>query len=271
MTRSGLLSPTVVAILVAIGCGSGKPQDAAATGERAHRQQAGPPIQLAEAPATAQPTSGGGSASIRGTVRFSGTAPTMEKIKMDADPVCQQQHTSPVHAEDVVVNSNGTLKNVFVHVKEGTKGPFPAPTAPVTLDQAGCWYKPHVFGIQTDQPFEIVNSDPTLHNINAKPTNNPPFNVAQPTKGMKTTKKFAKPEMGVRFKCNVHPWMHAYINVVENPFFSVSDEGGIFTISGLPAGTYVIEAWHERYGAQTQTVSVGDGETKSVEFTFKGE
>ena len=204
-------------------------------------------------------------------MKLEGNAPTLEPIKMNADPVCQQQHASPALSEDVAVTSNGMLKNVFVYVKEGVKGSFPAPAKPVTLDQAGCWYHPHVFGIQVGQSLEIVNSDATLHNVNVKPTSNTPFNIAQPVKGMKATKKFAKPEVMVNFKCNVHPWMHAYAGVVEHPFFSVTGEDGSFSISNLPPGTYVVEAWQEKCGAQTQTVTVGAGETKTADFTFKAQ
>ena len=268
MTRSPWLSPAFLAVLVAIGCGSGTPQDAQATTEGQAASSA--------APAQATQAAGGqpaatGSASVTGSIHFTGTAPAPEKVKMDADPVCQQQHTTPVYKEEAVVDANGGLKNVFVYVKEGLQGSFPAPTQPVELDQQGCWYQPHVFGIQVNQPFDIVNNDPTLHNINAKPKTNTPFNIAQPVKGMKTTKKFAKPELPVSFKCNVHPWMSAYAGVLEHPFFAVSQADGSFTISGLPAGTYVMEAWHEKFGTKTQTVSVGDGETKSVDFTFEAQ
>ena len=269
MNRSPLISPALLAILVAIGCGGGKPQDASATTE-GQAQSAAATQGAQQPPAAAQPLATG-SASIQGTVHLSGTAPAPQKVRMDADPMCQQQHPSPVYTEDVVADASGGLKNVFVYVKEGAKGPFPAPTQPVTLNQQGCWYTPHVFGIQANQPFEIVNSDATLHNINAKPKSNTPFNIAQPTQGMKSTKKFVKPELGVTLKCNVHPWMHAFANVVDHPFYGVSGADGSFTISGLPAGTYVIEAWHEQYGTQTQTVSVNDGETRSAEFTFQAQ
>ena len=285
LKRSELCAPLVVAVVVAIGCGGspstslgapsraesrdgGKPQDASAT---TNTGTADKPMQVAEAPSGAAPVAAAGSASIQGTVRFDGTAPAPEKIKMDADPVCQQQHATPVYAEGVVVDANGALKNVLVYVKEGAKGPFATPSSPVVLNQAGCWYTPHVFGIQVNQPLEIVNSDPTLHNVNAKPTANPPFNVAQPSKGMKTTKKFTTTEVGVKFKCNVHPWMHAYATVLEHPYFGVSGADGSFAITGLPSGTYVIEAWHEKLGTQTQTVTVGDGESTSIAFTFKGQ
>ena len=262
--RSGM----VVWVLVVIGCGGGKPQDVSAT-DQADEAVSSAPMALAQAPAGSQPAAGGESAGVRGTVRFEGTAPVMEKIKMDADPVCRQQHAAPMVSEEVAVSSDGALKNVLIYVKDGAQGTFPTPAAAVTLDQSGCWYRPHVFGIQVNQPLEIVNSDATLHNINAKPTVNPPFNIAQPVQGMKTTKKFAKPELPVKFKCNVHPWMSAYAGVFEHPFFSVSGADGSFAITGLPAGTYVLEAWHETYGTQTQTVSVADGDTKAVDWTFK--
>jgi len=267
MQQSRVMSTVFLGVLLTIGCGSSKSQDASATTKSADQTNA--PMQLAEAPTTAQPASHAGAASITGTVKFQGTAPSAEKMKMDADPACAQQHTTPVYSEEVVVNANNTLKNVFVYVKSGANGPFTTTTSPVTLTQSGCWYTPHVFGIQANQPLEIVNNDATLHNINAKPTTNQPFNIAQPVKGMKSTKKFTTPEMAIKFKCNVHPWMHAYGHVLAHSFFSVSGEDGSFTIAGLPAGTYVVEAWHEKYGSQTQTVTVADGEKKSVEFSFK--
>ena len=271
MKRARIIS-SVAAMAVAIGCGSGTPQDASAKPQSAENAPA--LTQLAQLAATPAPGSAAssapaGSASIHGSIRFDGTAPSQDKIQMNADPVCQQQHTTPVYAEDVVVNANGTLKNVFVYVKSGVNGSLSAPSQPVTLRQSGCWYAPHVFGIQANQPLEIVNDDSTLHNINAKPTANQPFNVAQPVKGMKTTKKFTTPEIMVKFKCNVHPWMNAYAGVTDNPFFATSSDTGSFTIKGLPAGTYTIEAWHEKYGTQTQDVTVGNGESKSLDFTFK--
>ena len=257
----------LLALLVVIGCGSGKPQDAAATNAAAPEK----PVQLAEAtdaaPAAA-PASG--SASITGHVKLTGTAPARAKVKMDADPFCAQQHTSPVFSEDVVVSDQGQLADVFVYVKDGVQGSYPAPTTPVVLTQKGCWYTPHVFGIQPGQPLEVVNEDATMHNVNAKPKASTPFNLAQP-KPMKSTKTFSKPEVPVPFKCNVHPWMNAYAGVVAHPFFAVSSADGAFTISGLPAGTYTVEAWQEKFGVQSQSVTVGDGESKTVEFTFKAE
>ena len=269
MNQHRLRASVFVAVVTAIGCGGSRPQDAAATTDEAagkDRSAQATPMQLAQA--TPETQAAAGSGSVKGVVKFSGTAPAREKIKMDADPVCQQQHAEAVYSEAVVVNDNGTLRNVFVYVKEGVSGSYPAPSAPVVLNQKGCQYSPHVAGIQVNQLFEVVNSDGTLHNINAKPAQNKPFNVAQPVQGMKTTKSFATPEVMVKFKCNVHPWMNAYLGVLTHPFFSVSSADGSFTINGLPAGTYTLEAWHETYGTQTQQVTVAEGQTQSVDFTF---
>ena len=157
----------VTMVLVAIGCGSSK-QDATAA----------PPTEGAANPSAASAAMG--SASVKGSVAFKGTPPAAATIKMDADPVCQLQHAQGRGTEEIVV-ANGLLANVFVYVKSGLEGKqFPAPPTPVTLDQQGCWYQPHVLGLQVNQPLEIVNSDQTLHNINVKPAINQPFNIAQP-------------------------------------------------------------------------------------------
>jgi plastocyanin len=212
------------------------------------------------------------SASVTGKVMLEGAAPKGKKIKMDADPVCAGMHPDTVRSPEVVANDNGTLRNVFVYVKSGLEGhTYDAPKEPVVLNQKGCLYEPHVFGMQAKQPLKIVNSDGTLHNIHAMPEKSKEFNVGQPNQGMETTRTFANPEVMVKFKCDVHPWMGAYVGVLDHPFYAVTGEDGSFTLKGLPAGKYVVEAWHEKLGSQTQTVEVADGASKTVSFTFKAE
>ena len=207
-----------------------------------------------------------GTAAVCGSVTLDGAAPAMQKIKMDADPVCQQAHKDSV-TDETVLSSGGKLQNVIVYIKE-VPGTYPAPTTPVVLTQEGCQYKPHAFTIQAGQPLQIINNDATLHNINCQPKLNKKFNIAQPAKGMKSNKSFDQPEV-ISFKCNVHPWMNAHAIVTNNPFSAVTDAGGSFTLANLPAGTYTVEAWHEKYGSQTQSVTVVDGSTKQISFTFK--
>ncbi len=209
---------------------------------------------------------------IVGKVNYKGSKPAPSMIKMSADPKCVSMHSGKdVPADQVVINPNNTLQWVFVYVKKGLEGKtFPAPKQKVTIEQKGCEYSPHVFGMMAGQPLEIINDDPTLHNIHALPKNSQQFNIAQPMKGMKTTKTFDKPEVMVKIKCEVHNWMASYVGVVNNPFYSVTDAKGNFEIKNLPAGTYEIEAWHEKYGTQTMNVTVGASDTKTMDFTFEG-
>jgi hypothetical protein len=210
-------------------------------------------------------------ASISGKVTFDGTPPKMKKITVDADPKCAEMHADePLRLEEVIVNPNSTLKNVFVYVKSGLGDKtYDVPTTPVELDQTGCHYVPHVFGMMAHQHLKIVNKDDTLHNIHAMPTKNAEFNVGQPNQGMETMKTFANPEVMVHFKCDIHPWMSAYVGVVDNPFYFVTGDDGTYSLKGLPAGTYVIEAWQEKYGTQDTTVTVAAGEAKTADFTYK--
>jgi plastocyanin len=257
---------TLLVPLTFVACGGGKDEDALLEEEEA-TPAAGAPA--AGAPAAA-PAAAAGSATVTGKIAFDGAAPTLTKIKMDADAFCKAAHAQPVYTQEAVVNANNTLQWVFVYVKEGVSGSYPAPTAPVTIDQQGCQYHPHVFGIQAGQPLKIINSDATLHNIHALPKKNPEFNIGQPFKGMETVKQFNTAEVPVHFKCDVHKWMGAYAGVVNHPFFAVSNDQGTYEIKNLPAGNYVIEAWHEKFGAQTQNVSVSGSESKTVDFSFKG-
>jgi plastocyanin len=258
-----LLAPAMVLSLLA--CGGGKDEDALLE-EETETTATGQPATGAAAPAAPA----AGSATLTGKVAFEGSPPRKEQLKMDADAFCKAAHTAPVYAQQVVVNPNNTLQWVFVYVKEGVTGSYPPPSQPVVLDQSGCQYHPHIFGIQVGQPLKIVNSDSTLHNIHALPKKNQEFNIGQPFKGMETVKKFDNPEVGLHFKCDVHKWMGSYAGVLNHPFFAVTSDQGTFEIKNLPAGNYVIEAWHEKYGAQTQNVTVSGTESKTLDFTFKG-
>jgi len=208
---------------------------------------------------------------VKGVVNFEGTAPKNEAIKMNADPVCVKQNKDPQFQETWMVSDDGkTLGNVFVYVKDGLGNYiFDTPTTPAKIDQQNCRYHPHVFGIRVNQPLEIVNSDPTLHNIHAMPKGNAEFNNGQPIQGMKMSHTFDKPEVMVPFKCDVHGWMNAYVGVLEHPYFQVTSKDGKFTLKGLPPGTYTIEAWHEKLGTQEIKVTLGAKETKDANFSFK--
>jgi plastocyanin len=206
---------------------------------------------------------------VKGVVTLDGTAPKNEAIKMNADPVCVKQNKDPQFQETYEVK-DGKLANVFVWVKDGLGNYiYDTPTSPATIDQKNCRYHPHVFGMRVGQPLEIINSDPTLHNIHALPKSNQEFNNGQPIQGMKMTHTFTAKEVMVPFKCDVHGWMNAYVGVLDHPYFAVTDKDGKFELKTLPPGTYTIEAWHEKLGTQDQKVTLGQKETKEVNFTFK--
>lgn len=210
-----------------------------------------------------------GTASVSGSVAFVGTAPARPRIRQDRE--CSELNDGPVLGEAVVVNDNGTLQNVFVYVKEGLgEYTFAVPSEPVVFDQTGCTYAPHIFGIQVGQTLKILNSDPLMHNIHALAESNRPFNMGMPNQGDERDRSFRVPEVMLKIKCDVHPWMGAYAGVVDHPFHSVSGEDGSFSFGQLPAGEYLIEAWHEEFGTATQTVTVAEGESVSIEFSFGG-
>lgn len=220
-----------------------------------------------EAAVTAAPL---GSGSIAGSVNFTGMAPANPTIDMAEESACAEKHTS-MPTNPIVSVTDGKLANVFVRITGGLPaGPYPMPSAPAQLDQDGCLYTPRVTGVMVGQDLEIVNSDPVLHNIKAVPTENRGFNISQPREGMTTTRTFNTPEIMVPMECSVHGWMNAYVGVVEHPYFATSGADGSFTISGLPDGTYQLEAWHETLGTQTAQVTVSGGAMASVEFTFSG-
>ena len=207
---------------------------------------------------------------INGTVNFDGKAPAMKPLAMDADPACAKKHPKPVLAEALVLGSGNTMGNILVFVSKGLPAgkTYPAPSTPVTLDQKGCVYVPHVMGIMVGQQYRILNSDGVLHNVHTLPKINPSFNSAMPAARKEATTKFDKPEPIFQIKCDVHPWMSAFIGVFTHPFFSVTGADGKFNITGLDPGTYEITAWHERLGTQTATVTVAANETKAQNFKF---
>jgi plastocyanin len=246
-------SVIVAAAFILSGCGGESGSEATSTAPSA------------SAPAAS--TTPMGSASISGSVTFTGTAPARARIRQDRE--CSALNEEAVTSETVVVNDNGTLKNVFIYVKDGLgEYNFAVPTEPVVMDQAGCMYKPHVFGIQVGQTMKILNSDPLLHNLHTLPEKNRSANFAMPKQGDERDQSFRVAEVMMKIKCDVHPWMSSYAGIVDHPFYSVSDESGVFDLSQLPAGTYEIEAWHEEYGVATQTVTVTDGEQVALDFDF---
>ena len=251
-----LMSCGAASLLLLAGCGGSNPPETAEA-----------PKKEAAAPAAMDDANAG---SITGKVAFAGDKPVMKTLSMDAVPNCARAHTTPQKSQEVMVNENGTLKNVFVWVKSGVPDKqWPVPGSAVKLEQKGCMYEPHVLGVMATQEIEIINDDPTNHNIHPLPKVNQEWNESQPPKGDAKKKSFARQEVLITVKCNVHPWMRAYIGVVGHPFFAVTGDDGTFTIKGLPPGTYTVEAIQEKFGSKEMQVTVGAKEAKTADFDFK--
>ncbi len=258
MTRTNRCSwlSLSLAAFAAAGCGGGG--DAGGQAESSG--------QGAGSAAMESPVDAATAGTITGGVMFAGTAPEATMIDMAEEDVCEQKGQR--YGESVVVNDNGSLGNVFVYVKQGLEGmSFPVPQTPVEIDQNGCWYIPRVLGIQVGQELLIKNSDGVLHNINAKPEVNRVFNISQPVV-MECKRAFRAAEVMVPLECDVHGWMQAFVGVLDHPYYAVTGADGSFDLAPLPPGTYVVEAWHERYGTQTQEITVGTSEEVEVSFTF---
>ncbi|MDZ4663055.1 MAG: urate hydroxylase PuuD [Pseudomonadota bacterium] len=210
----------------------------------------------------------GPTANVKGVVKFVGPVPVGEKLQLPLE--CRQGREGETFSNEVVVN-NGRIKNVLIRITKGLEGKVfgDVPETPVLLDQIDCLYEPRVIGVRVGQKIEIINSDSLFHNVRALTKNNEEFNISMPQKNDRFTKVFMKPEVFLQTKCSVHPWMSAYIAVIEHPFFSVTNDTGEFLIKDLPYGNYALEIWHEVFGVQTKEISVT--KDQDIEFTFKRE
>jgi len=246
--RAALVVPLLMPLLMA-ACGSSEPARRAAP-------DPAPPVDLSNA------------GSVHGLVTYSGADPDTV-IDMSADPTCQELHDQPVETETVVGDGAGHLGNVFIYVKQGLEGEhFPVPSEPSLLEQKGCMYVPHVSGMMLGQELIVHNDDPTLHNVHAQPKDNREFNQGQPFQGMEMTRTFTETELMIPITCDVHPWMKAYVNVVDSPLFAVSKPDGSYAIDKIPPGDYLLEAIHESLGSRTAKVTIKPGQAAEVDFAF---
>lgn len=247
------LSVVIILIVLLLAAGCSKP-----TAPAAHS--------TSPTPAEATPIDPTTVATISGTVYFTGTAPSPQKIDMSADSGCKGQNQS-----EALLVDEGHLANVLVYVKDGLGGrSFSAPADKVTITQEGCRYRPHVAVAMAGQSVEFLNQDDTLHNTHPIPRNNSEWNQSQMPNGGSFAHTFTNPEVMIPIKCNQHPWMRMYLSVMSNPFFAVTGKDGSFELKGLPPGTYTIAAVHEKYGEQETKITVGPKDNKQdVTFDFR--
>lgn len=213
--------------------------------------------------------------SITGTITYNDQVPPpgrgpFKPLDMNADPDCAAKHSSPVSGGSLVLGDGNGLGNVLVQIKNAPSKEYPTPSEAVVIDQNGCIYMPRVVGVMVDQTLQFKNSDGILHNVHGLPEVNREFNIGMPPTLMTSDRTFNKPEPLFRVKCDVHPWMNSYVAVMTHPYFAVSDKNGKFSIdaSGLPDGSYQVEAWHEKLKTKTGTATVSGGNA-TIDFSFK--
>lgn len=220
----------------------------------------------------APPAAGRGAAggTIRGHIALGGKVPGNAVIRMGLDPMCAKLNAGKLTVQEIVAaTADGSLGNVFVRL-QGSFPKTPVPAGAVMIDQKGCIYTPRVVGVQIGQTLQVRNSDALLHNVHSLSAKDNSFNVGQPMAGMVNQFKLKTEEIMLRLRCDLHTWMTAYVAVVSNPYFAVSDKTGTFQIANVPPGTYTIQAWHERYGSLAQTVRVQAGAAAEVKFSYTG-
>ncbi|MBA2403223.1 MAG: urate hydroxylase PuuD, partial [Bdellovibrionales bacterium] len=282
--RSLIAATAGIAIIVAVVVFSGEPSEdvasASAESSHSHTEEAKTPAATTTPAPTPAPEAApvaapvneaagtGKPVTVTGSVYFEGTPPENKKLSLPA--ACAKNFKGEPYSNEVIVK-DGKIQNVLIRVVSGLEGKTfsDVPAEEVELDQKGCLYTPRVVGARVGQKVTFINSDPVFHNVRAVTKLNQKFNMAMPHKDQRITKVFSKPEVFLQAKCSVHPWMGAYVAIMEHPFFSVSNAKGEFSIKDLPAGKYTVEAWHEVFGTQTQEINVTESGMTPLKFTFK--
>jgi len=219
-------------------------------------------------PRAATPLDHATAGTITGTVTFEGSPPSMQPLPLGGEPACAAQHAGPVLAGDALVHE-GRVENVLVYIKDGLGDRvFPVPDDAVIIDQVGCLYRPHVTAAQACQPIEFRNSDAVLHNVHGTPEHSSAWNFSMARAGTQRAVRVAKPEVMIEVRCDVHPWMRAYLGVLDHPYFAVTGPEGRFRLPDVPPGDYVVASWHERFGVREARVTVGPRETKDVALAY---
>jgi RNA polymerase sigma factor (sigma-70 family) len=207
---------------------------------------------------------------VTGVITFSNAPPQLRPIAMTTNPACHKMHDGqPIQNEMLILGENKTMGNIIVKVIEGLPAKeWPIPADPFEVTQQGCVYAPHVFVVRANQTVRVLNPDGVLHNVNATPRQNRPFNRAMPAHVTEMEVRFTTAEDPFALKCNVHPWMTAYCEVIDHPFYDTTEEDGIYSIAGLEPGDYTIQAWHERLGKQTAMIIITAEGATTQNFSF---
>src|SRR5262249_55162854 len=225
-------------------------------------------IVIAAVAATAAGQSAVVTGTIKGRVVLTGKEPGNPFIRMGVDPKCSALNAGHrVIQESALIAADGSVANVFVRL-DGTFPKTAVPSDPVVIDQRACFYRPRVIGMRLGQTLQIKNDDNLLHNVHGSSAVGNSFNVGQPLAGLVFSFTPKSEEVMLRIGCDVHRWMTSYVGIVSHPYFSVTVPDGSFTIGNVPAGTFTIKAWHERFGDLARKVTVKAGTVATVDFAY---
>lgn len=247
----------ITAVLLLSGCSAEKAPEPAA-----QKAAAGPVSYFHVDPGTA--------AALHGKVTYKGPKPVAKIVSMEGEPACEKMNAGkPVYASEIVLDKNNGVGNVFVYIKSGLEGKtFEPPTEQVVLDQQGCMFVPRVIGVQARQPLAVRNSDDVQHNVHPSPKNNREWNEGMSPGAPDIVHKFARQEMMIRVKCNVHPWMRSWLAVMDHPYFTVTKPDGSFELKNIPPGDYTLGFWQEKLGELEQKVTLAPSASQALELTY---
>jgi len=210
-------------------------------------------------------------ADIAGTVTLKGTPPPERPItEFRSDVNCGPLRSEVPTTRFYTVGPKRELADVVVSIKGLTGKSTGESAPPIVIDQVGCEFLPYVSACQTKQKVVVKNSDPVMHNVHVggedavaqKRFLNKERNLGMLPKAPDLTFTFDAPEDFLRFTCDVHRWMFAYVSVFDHPYFAVTGKDGSFKIANVPVGKYTIEARHRKAGAVTKEVEVKDENVK---------
>ena len=267
---ASLAAIALTTLVLGVGCGEDKPASGSAPAKTATSKP--PATATTAAPATSSAAAAPakeGNATIKGVVAFSGKAPEMKvPVKRKDADVCKSKEVK----YNAVLVKDGKLKDVLVRIAAGgVPGTWKAPDKHAEIDQQDCMYTPRMQGVVAGQGIDIKNGDQTLHNVHTYKGSDSLFNQAQPKGAAAISKEVPDEASVMKFTCDVHPWMRGFVVVTDHPFFAVSGEDGSFKIEKVPAGKYVVEAWHSQYGLlKKEGVEVKDTGEVTVDFDYKG-
>jgi plastocyanin len=263
MRGARCLVPMSVALLALAAASCSKKEASESSEPAAAAEKITPAVAVEKA---AEPA---GFGTVSGTIAFTGKAPEAAELPRKSDPVCAAK---PMKANDVIVNSNNTLKDVMVRIAPGTvKGKFSPPPATVSVKQQDCMYVPRMQGAVAGQVVEVQNDDKTMHNVHTYKGQETILNQGQPAGSPAIKKDSIATEAAVlKFKCDVHPWMAGFLIVTDHPFFQATGADGAFKLDKVPAGKYTIEAWHSKYGLKTAQVTVEPNKSAEVKISYDG-